>query len=70
MNRIPVASIDITQVGYDHDAEVLEIQFSSQSVYQYFNVPFKVYDTLMSASSKEDYYHAHIGQRFPYLRVE
>ena len=70
MNRIPVASTDITHVGYDQDAEILEIQFSSHSVYQYFNVPSKIYDTLMSAPSKEEYYHMHIGQRFPYVRVE
>jgi hypothetical protein len=70
MNRIPVASTDITQVGYDQDSEILEIQFSSHSVYQYFNVPSKVYETLMTAPSKEEYYHTHIGERFPYVRLE
>lgn len=70
MDRIPVASIDITQVGYDQNAEILEIQFSSHSVYPYFNVPSKIYDTLMNTATKEEYYHTHIGQRFPYRRVE
>lgn len=69
MRRIPVSSADITQVGYHQDSETLEIEFSKAGVYQFFNVPTMIYDSLMSAASKDDYYHTCIGSRFPCSRI-
>ena len=72
MNRIPVSSQGITQVGYHPDSEIdgtLELMFSNGGVYDFFNVPTKVYDEFMHAPSREDYYFANIGKRFPCLRV-
>jgi hypothetical protein len=69
MHRIPVSSIDITQVGYQEDSETLEIQFSHGEVCQFFNVPSVVYDELMQSPAKEEYYHSRIGERFPCSRI-
>lgn len=69
MDRIPVTSVDITQIGYQEDSETLEIQFSRGEVCQFFNVPSRVYDELMKSPSKEDYYHQRIGERFPCSRI-
>jgi hypothetical protein len=38
-------------------------------VYDFFNVPSKTYDEFMHAPSREDYYQANIGKRFPYTRL-
>ena len=69
MHRIPIPSTDIIQVGYQEDSEILEIKFSQAGVYQFFNVPTTVYDEFMSAASKESYYRAKIGERFPCSRI-
>ena len=69
MHRFPIPSTEITQVGYQEDSETLEIQFVKGGVYQFFNVPSKVFDEFMSAPSKEGYYHSKIGERFPCSRV-
>ena len=69
MHRTPVSSVDISQVGYHQDSEILEIQFSKGGIYQFFNVPSNVYDNLMTAPSKDDYYHSCIGSRFPCTRI-
>jgi hypothetical protein len=73
MNRIPVSSQGITEVGYHEDADslgTLELKFSSNGgVYEFFNVPTKMYDEFMHAPSREDYYRANIGKRFPCTRV-
>ena len=69
MHRIPVSSVDITQVGYHEDSETLEIQFSRGEVCQYFNVPPTVYDELMHSAAKEQYYQSKIGERFPCSRI-
>jgi hypothetical protein len=43
--------------------------FSNGGVYDFFNVPPGVYDEFMHAPSKEEYYQASIGKRFPCMRV-
>jgi KTSC domain len=69
MHRFPVPSKEITQVGYQEDSEILEIQFVKGGIYQFFNVPSNVFDEFMKAPSKEGYYHSKIGERFPCSRV-
>jgi hypothetical protein len=72
MNRIPVSSEGITEVGYHEDSDslgTLELKFSNGGVYEFFNVPAKMYDEFMHAPSREDYYRTNIGKRFPCTRV-
>jgi len=72
MNRIPVSSEGITEVGYHEEADsrgTLELKFSNGGVYEFFNVPMKMYDEFMHSPSREDYYRANIGTRFPCTRV-
>ena len=72
MHRTLVSTQGITQVGYHEDSEVhgtLELEFEDGQVYQFFNVPPKIYDDFMHASSREDYYQTCIGSRFPNSRV-
>jgi len=72
MNRIPVSSNGITEVGYHQDTDTLgtlELKFSNGGVYEFFNVPTTMYDEFMHAPSREDYYFTKIGKRFPCTRV-
>jgi hypothetical protein len=55
MQRTPVVSSTISSVGYDLQLMVLEVQFHSGGVYQYFGVPQPVYRGLMIAGSKGGY---------------
>ena len=73
MHRTLVSNTGITQIGYHEDSEThgtLELEFESGRVYQFFNVPPKVYEQFMRASSREAYYEVNIGSRFPNSRVE
>jgi len=60
MNRVPVSSTNLLSVGYDADSNVLEIEFQNGSIYQYFNVPAKIYSGLTSAASPGRYFDAYI----------
>lgn len=51
MERQYVSSSNIASIGYDPDNQVLEIEFLSGAVYQYYDVPQSVYDGLMAADS-------------------
>ena len=52
MERHAVSSSNIASVGYDEDAETLEIEFVKNGrVYEYYNVPRFMYERLLEASS-------------------
>lgn len=71
MNRIPVSSSNLASVGYDSENKILEIEFNSGSIYQYFNVPASIYSGLMSAASHGQYFDAYIkkgGFRFQQVK--
>ena len=68
-NRIQVKSSNINSIGYDEDSSTLEIEFHSGAVYQYFDVPFAVYDGLMDADSHGKYLAQHIKGQYRYVKV-
>lgn len=71
MNRTPVSSSSLASVGYDPENMVLEIEFYSGGIYQYFNVPESVYDGLTNADSHGKYFDVYIkkgGYSFQKIR--
>ena len=64
MERKNVSSSSLRSVGYDKSRKLLEVEFCSNRIYQYSNVPAHIYCNLMSASSKGKYYNAHIRDKF------
>lgn len=69
MQRISVVSRDLKSIGYDEAANVLEIEFNSGSIYNYFSVPQQIYNELMEAPSKGKYFHAYIRPVFRYQKI-
>ncbi len=69
MERIPVKSSNISSIGYDEDSNTLEIEFHNGAVYQYFDVPFSVYDDLMGADSQGIYLAQNIKGKYRFVRV-
>ena len=55
MNRDSVSSSNIASIGYEEGSETLEIEFHNGGVYQYFDVPKRIYEELMSADSHGGY---------------
>lgn len=70
MMREPVASSNIASIGYDEPSETLEIEFTSGSVYQFYNISSGTYDALMAAPSKGQFFNAYIKNASPFSRVE
>jgi hypothetical protein len=67
--RQNVISSNINSIGYDSDMKLLEIEFNSGGVYQYPNVPERVYSGLMAASSHGQYFHRNIKDVYSYRKV-
>ncbi|MDP2716734.1 KTSC domain-containing protein [Rheinheimera sp.] len=68
MNREPVTSTNISSIGYDQDANILEVEFNSGAVYQYFDVPEYVWRELMDATSHGSFLAQNIKGVYSYSR--
>ena len=69
MQVAAVGSTTLAMVGYDAGRELLQLEFCSQAVYQYFGVPAVVYGALLEAPSKGRYFNRAIRGRFAYRLV-
>lgn len=69
MNRTPVSSTNVASVGYDPDTQTLEIEFTSGTVYQYFDVPQTVYEALMASDSAGGFVNSQLKGYYRYARV-
>jgi KTSC domain len=69
MKRMPVTSSTVATVGYDPNSMTLEIEFTSSSVYQYFDVPEVEYRNLISAESIGEYFSQNIKDKYRCARI-
>ena len=72
MQRQAVTSSQIKSVGYDEAEKTLEIEFTNNgAVYQYYDVPKKIFDALMEADSVGGFFDRKIKQgTYAYKRVK
>ncbi len=72
MNKIKyekINSSNISHAGYDNDSMTLWIKFVDSGTYQYFDVPFEVYNGLLSAPSAGKYFFKEIRGKYSYEQI-
>jgi ATP-dependent DNA helicase RecG len=69
IERIPVASSNITSVGYDDNKKILEIEFHHGDIYQYIDVPKRIFEKLVNASSISAYFFHNIRDEYKYQKI-
>jgi len=69
MHVISVESTALSTVAYEEARELLQVEFCSRLVYRYFGVPAAVYQALLEATSKGNYFNQTIRGQFPYCLV-
>lgn len=69
MQRVAVTSSDIRSVGYDPESHIIEVEFKSGWIYQYFEVPPSVHGALMKSPSHGRYFASHIKNVYRYRRI-
>ena len=69
MNVIAVESSTLATIAYDSTREVLQLEFNSHAIYQYFGVPAAALEALLRAPSKGSYFNQAIRGKFRYSRV-
>jgi len=66
MRVIAVESTTLATVTYDEARNLLQLEFRSRAIYQYFGVPAAVHEALLGAPSKGSHFNRFIRGRFPY----
>ena len=69
MNSSVVESTTLATVAYDDVRELLQLEFQSRAIYQYFGVPPAVHQALLQAPSMGSYFNRVIRGRFSYAVV-
>ncbi|SDD31338.1 KTSC domain-containing protein [Actinokineospora iranica] len=69
MDRMPVSSSTVASVGYDATRRILEVEFRNGGVYQYLDVPKKVYWQFVSAKSPGTYLNGEIKDAYDTRKV-
>lgn len=70
MRVATVESTTLATIVYDESRKLLELEFRSRAVYQYFSVPPAVHQALLDARSKGGYFNRAIRGRFRYRAME
>jgi KTSC domain len=69
MTRQLITSTGLKSVGYDAIAHVLEAELQSGRVQRYFDVPQSVYEALMSAPSKSQYFDDNVQGNYEHRQI-
>lgn len=70
MKRKPVESATIKSIGYDPENGLLQIEFNTGSVYDYYDVAEKVHADFLAAKSKGRFFYNNIKGEFHYGKVD
>ena len=66
MRVTAVESATLATVAYDKARGLLQLEFRSRAIYQYFDVPAAVHEGLLGAPSKGSYFNRFIRGRYAY----
>jgi len=70
MERKKVSSSNLRSVGYDVSAQILEVELSDGSIWQYSKVPGEVHRRFMAAQSMVSYYRDNIEEDYSRRRIK
>lgn len=66
---IPVQSSLLASVRYQPAESILELEFCDGAIYRYSDVTTSIYDSLLAAESKGNYFNRQIRGYFPYALI-
>lgn len=69
MVRVSVTSSELRSVGYSEDEQILEVEFQSGGIYQYFGVAAELHKRLISAPSVGRFFNEWIREKHFYQRI-
>lgn len=68
INRVRVKSSNIHSIGYSAELKIIQVQFLSGSVYEYYDVPVNEYEAFLKADSKGKFLNRNL-HKYKYRQV-
>jgi hypothetical protein len=68
MSGVQVRSMKLRSVCYDAVKKLLEVELNGSDRYQFFDVPAVVYEELMTADSREQFFDRYIRLKYRHRR--
>ncbi len=69
MERNYIESKMIVSIGYDFESSVLEIEFNSGAVWQYYDFPESIWHEFENSDSKGKFFHREIKNQYTETQV-
>jgi hypothetical protein len=69
MKRKPVESSVMISTGYDRKTLTLEIEFTSRDIWQYYQVPERVYLDMINSGSLGKFFNEHIKGLYREMQI-
>jgi len=69
MTWVLLESTVLRAARYSQQQQLLDLEFRSQAIYRYFQVPLHHYKALLAADSHGEYFNHHILDRFTVERI-
>jgi len=70
MDRKKVNSSGIRSIGYEASSQILEVELTDGSIWQYSKVPSEVHRRLMAAPSMVSYYRDNVEEEYSRRRLK
>lgn len=70
LRMVAVKSSQLRSAGYDESKNELYIEFISVEVYKYFNVPKRIFDSLLNSTTQGTYFYSRIRTDYKYEKTE
>jgi hypothetical protein len=70
MDREKVSSSTIRSIGYSEAEQLLEIEFTKRTIYEYYKVPANEYTGLMNAKSHGIYFNTNIKDNYKFNQIK
>lgn len=67
--RFRVVSDALEDIEYNYEYNSLRVRFTSGSRYRYRNVPLRIWNGLVKASSKGTFFNEHILDNYKFQRI-
>lgn len=68
MHRTPINSTSLRSLGYDEPQAILEVEFASGGIYQYYDVSLDDVRNILVAESRGEYFNHTFKASHPHYR--
>jgi hypothetical protein len=69
-NPCKLESSCLKRAAYDHDAQILQLTFRSGQIYDYHDLPFRLFTLLTQSSSPGQFFHTFIRNSYRHMRIQ